>query len=418
MHRARRGDAGMIMRGTYRLAILLLLASGALALASFQGGRALWFLAWLLAGTGLSSLSVLLFTLMKAEVSRTGDGVTLSSKDDLAVELGIRHASLLPVLWMSVADRFVREADGQSFTVRKRVYPGRRRSFVLRYRISGLERGSYRFLGTELTAGDCFGLVQKRRLLPGLGGFLVLPEGRAVLPVGLPKGTGGDEADGSGRFRPSAPGQVVRAYETGDPLHRIHWRSSARRDGLMTRVDEPAEEWRFMICLDAGASSYRGRRSLFEQAVRWAAGMLQAAGDIRAAAGISANGRPELRLPPRPPSGGGTEALRLLAVLEPEGQLPFAELLQSGGSGSAWGSQADAVVAVTPLVDFAVERALCRLRQEGRQVFVYHLLGARLPGEREQEQKRRLESVGCRVHQIREARLERTVRLHAESEGA
>lgn len=405
----------MIIRSLYRLAFFLLLAAGAGTLAVLRGGQAAWFLAWLLTGAGAVSLSVFLFTLMKAEVSRSGDNHMLYPKDELAVELKIRHTSFCPVLWMSVADCFVREADGHLYTVRKRVYPGWRRTFTVRYRISGLERGSYRYSGTELVAGDCWGLVQKRRLLPGSGGFTVLPEGRAVLPVGLPKGAGGDETEGASPFRPSMPGHGVRPYENGDPLHRIHWKSTARRDGLMTRMDEPALEWRFQVYVDASASSYQGRAELFEQAIRWAAGILQAAGDIRAMAGLAANGKPEIRLPPHLPDNG-LPALRLLAVLETAGGQSFAELLMNGGSRPGGGP--DAVVAVTPVIDFAVERALGQLCQGGRQVFVYHLLGARLAGERELEQKRRLEAAGCRVHHIREARLERTVRLHAESEGA
>jgi uncharacterized protein (DUF58 family) len=405
----------MIIRSLYRLAFFLLLAAGAGALAMLRGGQAAWFLAWLLTGAGAVSLSVFLFTLMKAEVSRSGENHMLYPKDELMVELKIRHTSFLPVLWMSVADRFLREADGHLYTVRKRVYPGWKRTFTVRYRISGLERGSYRYTGTELTAGDCWGLVQKRRLLPGSGGFTVLPEGRAVLPVGLPKGAGSDETEGASPFRPSMPGHGVRPYENGDPLHRIHWKSTARRDGLMTRMDEPALEWRFQVYVDASASSYQGRAELFEQAIRWAAGILQAAGDIRAMAGLAANGKPEIRLPAHLPDNG-LPALRLLAVLETAGGQSFAELLMNGGSRP--GSSAEAVVAVTPVIDFAVERALGQLCQGGRQVFVYHLLGARLAGERELEQKRRLEAAGCRVHQIREARLERTVRLHAESEGA
>ncbi len=405
----------MIIRSLYRLVFFLLLAAGAGALAVLRGGQAAWFLTWLLTGAGAVSLSAFLFTLMKAEVSRSGENHMLYPKDELTVELKIRHTSFLPVLWMSVADRFLREADGHLYTVRKRVYPGWKRTFTVRYRISGLERGSYRYTGTELIAGDCWGLVQKRRLLPGSGGFTVLPEGRAVLPVGLPKGAGSDETEGASLFRPSMPGHGVRPYENGDPLHRIHWKSTARRDGLMTRMDEPALEWRFQVYVDASASSYRGRAELFEQAIRWAAGILQAAGDIRAMAGLAANGKPEIRLPAHLPDNG-LPALRLLAILETAGGQSFAELLMNGGSRS--GSSAEAVVAVTPVIDFAVERALGQLCQGGRQVFVYHLLGARLAGERELEQKRRLEAAGCRVHQIREARVERTVRLHAESEGA
>lgn len=405
----------MIFRSLYRLMFVVLLAAGAGALAGLRGGQAAWFLAWLLTGAGVVSLSVFLFTLMKAEVTRSGENHMLNPKDELAVELKIRHTSLLPVLWMSVADCFVREADGHLYTVRKRVYPGWKKTFTVRYRVSGLERGSYRYAGTELTAGDCWGLVQKRRLLSASGGFTVLPEGRAVLPVGLPKGAGGDESEGVSFFRPSMPGQGVRPYENGDPLHRIHWKSTARRDGLMTRVEEPAVEWRFQIALDGSASSYQGRPELFEQAIRWAAGILQAAGDIRAMAGLACNGKPEIRLPPHLPDNG-LPAMRLLAVLETGGEQPFAELLMNIGSRA--GGRDDAVVAVTPVIDFAVERALVQLCGGGRQVFVYQLLGARLAGERELEQKRRLEAAGCRVHQIREARLERTVRLHAESEGA
>lgn len=121
---------------------------------------------------------------------------------------------------------------------------------------------------------DPLGLAQCRRTLAGTNRLVVLP---AVVPlVGLPAGgefgtgTGGGAAAGAGA---SPDAVVVRSYRHGDDLRRVHWRTTARRDELMVRVEEWAQRGGITVLLDHRAAAHRGAgpASSLEYAVSLAA---------------------------------------------------------------------------------------------------------------------------------------------------
>jgi uncharacterized protein (DUF58 family) len=81
------------------------------------------------------------------------------------------------------------------------------------------------------------------------------------LPAGVTRdgaGTHGVVAaavtDGSGE-----PDMVVREYQHGDDVRKVHWRSTARRDELMVRTEEPPVDARTTVLLDHRASAHRGK---------------------------------------------------------------------------------------------------------------------------------------------------------------
>ncbi|HEX6402042.1 MAG TPA: DUF58 domain-containing protein [Pseudonocardiaceae bacterium] len=121
---------------------------------------------------------------------------------------------------------------------------------------------------------DPLGLAHCHRTLAGTNRLVVLP---AVAPlVGLPAGgefsggTGGEAAVGAG---PGADAVVVRSYRQGDDLRRVHWRTTARRDELMVRVEEWAQRGGITVLLDHRAAAHRGAgpTSSLEYAVSLAA---------------------------------------------------------------------------------------------------------------------------------------------------
>jgi uncharacterized protein (DUF58 family) len=123
-------------------------------------------------------------------------------------------------------------------------------------------------------ATDPLGLAQYRRTFAGNERLVVRP---AVLPlVGLPGG--GEFGAGTVGGGPMAadPGQdavVVRSYRQGDDLRRVHWRTTARRDELMVRVEEWAQRGEITVLLDHRGTAHRGAgpASSLEYAVSLAA---------------------------------------------------------------------------------------------------------------------------------------------------
>lgn len=120
---------------------------------------------------------------------------------------------------------------------------------------------------------DPLGLAEYSRTLAEHSRLVVLP---AVVPLaGWP--TGGELGSGAGGGPVGAgPGQdsaVVRSYQQGDDLRLVHWRTSARRDELMVRVEERSGRSGVTVLLDNRATAHRGAgpTSSLEYAVSLAA---------------------------------------------------------------------------------------------------------------------------------------------------
>lgn len=112
------------------------------------------------------------------------------------------------------------------------------------------KRGEYILGPTEIYSGDPFGLFSFRRIFKQQNTVLVMPYMVHLSSFPYPPGylTGGKAL----RVRtlettPHSAG--VREYLPGDPLKRIHWRTTARKDHLMVKEfdqDPQADVWIFM----------------------------------------------------------------------------------------------------------------------------------------------------------------------------
>jgi uncharacterized protein (DUF58 family) len=135
--------------------------------------------------------------------------------------------------------------------------PPRQAEVQFSYPLHPVERAVH-WLG-PLTAQvtDPLGLARYHRTVVGADRLVVRP---AVLPlVGLP--AGGEAGAASGEPVSAGSRQdavVVRSYRQGDDLRRVHWRTTARRDELMVRVEEWAPRSGITVLLDHRASAHRG----------------------------------------------------------------------------------------------------------------------------------------------------------------
>lgn len=135
----------------------------------------------------------------------------------------------------------------------------RRGTARLGYRVHPIMRGVHQLGPLRAKITDPFGLAEFERELAGQSRVVVVP--RTYQLAGLPGGSGtGVGDDGSVRLR-SGQGDddvVVRQYRQGDDLRRVHWRSTARRDELMVRLEERPWRGGTTVLLDRRMGAHRG----------------------------------------------------------------------------------------------------------------------------------------------------------------
>ena len=144
----------------------------------------------------------------------------------------------------------------------------------LSYSLHLVERGVHTLGPLVARITDPLGLAEYRCTLAGIDRLVVTPVVATLtgMPAGGELGTG---AAGAGRVG-AGTGQdavVVRSYRQGDDLRQVHWRTTARRDELMVRVQEWPWRGGVTVLLDHRAAAHRGSgpTSSLEYAVSLAA---------------------------------------------------------------------------------------------------------------------------------------------------
>ena len=130
---------------------------------------------------------------------------------------------------------------------------------AVQYHLHPVRRGVHRIGPLVAYGTDPLGLADFARTVPGTDRLLVLP--RTVPLRGVPHALGSSDgahgagAAGSGQGRSDV---LVRPYRSGDELRRVHWRSTARHDELMVRLEERPWRGGVTVLLDRRAGAHRG----------------------------------------------------------------------------------------------------------------------------------------------------------------
>ncbi len=205
-----------------------------------------------------------------------------------------------------------------------------------------MQRGLYRLGPWKLKTGDPFGLFEAERSYDETEEIIIHPPIVANIPIPLPPG---QNEGRSRRARKAWQAQVnssgVRTYHPYDPLQRIHWPTTARRDQLMVKEfdqDAAGDIWLVVDC-DATVHVGEGGDSTMEKAVLLAAALTARSEIELRQVGFAAYGSgPQIV---RPGRGRGQQwrILRALALVQADGQTHLGraldELATVAGRGSA-----------------------------------------------------------------------------------
>lgn len=294
----------------------------------------------------------------------------------------IRNPGRMPRLWIEINDESQIPSSAGSHVLT--LVGGREsRSYMARTRLS--ERGVFPLGPTVLASGDLFGLFPTTRSFESQETLLVYPMLFDVRHFPSPAGLlPGGEALRRRTMQITSNASGVREYAPGDPLNRIHWLSTARRNRFMVKefeLDPLAEVWIFVDGFRSAHASLprteeeidprdmwrrRGPFKLppatIEYAVSIAGSLARYYLQLGRSVGLVSAGHNMLVLPS---DRGGRQLgkiLETLAMLQPDGALPLPGQVEAQARYLPRGST---VVLITPSTSDSVVKSADLLLRRG-----------------------------------------------------
>lgn len=319
----------------------------------------------------------------------------VGEETDLIVE--IVNAKPLPLAWLKAEDEWPGEITLQRGRLGYSWKPGRRLLFNMvslwlyervrkQYRLRADQRGVLEFGPAELRSGDMFGFREQRQELTEPDLLIVYPKVVPVTALGLPAAHPFGDTKTLRRILED-PLRVsgVRSYLPGDSPRFIHWRATARRGDLQTKMFDPAAAHTTALFLDL--HTLRDRPGIIsdylEYAISTAASLARWLLDAREAVGLYANGTWRnaealtVRLPPARRPAHWFDVLDRLAHLSGYPVGPLAALLHAELNTLPFGAT---IIAISAVPSEALYAALLDARRGGHPVALV-AIGEEAPGD-------------------------------------
>lgn len=271
--------------------------------------------------------------------------------DEIEEIIALDNASFLPVTWAEFEDR----SNLPGYTVTSVRMADAHDSMVWRAHTLCTRRGVFTLGPWELRLGDPFGLFLVRQVYTQRQDILIYPP-LAPLPSDLLPHTAM-----VGTHRPlhqPLPAETINAISTrphvpGDPLRRLHWRTTARRNAPFTKIFEPEASSTIWLIPDFDPTAHfgEGDDSTEETMVLLAASLAAQLLKKHLSVGLLACTDTLKVVTPRPGSMHLWTLLRALAPLHPaanQAGLPRRGLAYTLAQGRSLISVGDLAVVITP----------------------------------------------------------------------
>ncbi|PYY31463.1 DUF58 domain-containing protein [Paenibacillus illinoisensis] len=248
------------------------LAAAFACLYLWHGGKAALFLSITVSLILISGLVIHLLGPRRIRIRRQMNSERIMVGEMVRVQVEVEFECRIPLLWIMLCE------DTPAGVHRKLLFPGMRRKFAYQYQMSGLRRGLYQWGSGQLYWGDVFGWNTVSAETVGGTSLAVVPSGstfgdrESAAFAAVDEGTSANTKTGHGNRSPE-----FREYQPGDPLGRIHWKSTAKTGKLQTFLPEISESTSLGILLYEGKTGYERRiqgakeHPGFERAINMAA---------------------------------------------------------------------------------------------------------------------------------------------------
>ena len=302
--------------------------------------------------------------------------------EETDVWIEVVNAKPLPLPWLKAEDEFPKDMPAQKFQLDYSAKAGRvilANVFSLRwyervrrhYRLQGTRRGAFDFGPVQVSSGDLFGFRERWRDDDRLDTVLVYPKIVSLEKLGLQAARPfGDFATQRRVVEDPLRLASVRDYQPSDSIRYIHWKATARRGTLQTKVFDPSASQTLLVCLNAQTldNAYSGvMTEVFETSVAVAASIAYAGLAAHRVVGMYANSGLRdshhwLSIPASRRSDQLARVLEALAQLTYLTLIPFERLLHVEASHFPYGAT---IVVVSPVINDMTLEMLANLHTAG-----------------------------------------------------
>ena len=175
----------------------------------------------------------------------------------------LSNPSKLWRLWVEISDSSRLSGVGGS-KVLSRIGPRQDRFYVSRTILTN--RGAFELGPTTVRSGDPFGMFLSEKEFPAEKKLVVLPY---IFPLqNIPELHGflsGGRAIRQKSLEATSYASGVREYQPGDPLSRIHWRSSAKQNRFMVKEFDQDPQSELWILIDSYSKSNFSKHEQIEK---------------------------------------------------------------------------------------------------------------------------------------------------------
>jgi uncharacterized protein (DUF58 family) len=370
-----------------------IVAAAVAILGAIQLNRLLLLMSLLLALMGTTSYVWTRYCLARVSYRRRLGSTRIFFGEETDLYLETVNAKPLPLAWLRISDEFPADVKLLKGELRRTLSPSRRllintvalrwyERVTRRYRLQGVVRGAWVFGPARLVSGDIFGLSVKRELGVETDTLIVYPKIVRITALGLPARHPFGDFNTPDRIMED-PIRLLgtREYVPGDSFRRIHWKATARRRALQTKVLDPSATRPLAVFLNVRTSPVLGvNRGVLELAITTAASVAHWGWEGGYPVGlyvnsvVQSNGE-RIRMPPATHPDRLIWILDALARVDILGPWSIATVLQLESNSLRYGST---IVVITPVVDVRLKRTLLDLTKREHGVTLITLGDARL----------------------------------------
>lgn len=281
--------------------------------------------------------------------------------DLLEEQFAVANYSFLPVLWAEINDGS--DVPGYSIGRVETIPANSERTWTTQGHCR--QRGLFTLGPWEVRMGDPFGLFRAVLQYPEFETLLVYPPVANLPPIQLPEGTTTGSIRSHVRaLQVTTNAAGIRDYAAGDTFRRIHWRSTARRQKMMSKQfdQEPSGDLWIILDMDEGVQAGEGEESTEEYGVILAASLADRVLRENRAVGLVAHGVERVFIPLGKGRGHLWRILRGLAHVTTAHNGSLADTLEEEKRNLRRGTTA---LVITPSTDPGWAGELLALSQRG-----------------------------------------------------